>query len=129
MVEGLIPEDVQAFLLKRIDSITQLEALLLLRANPACEWSAVTLARRLYITTQETAALLETLCTGGFLVTTGHPSRLYRYHCSSDDLASMVDRVADLYAKYLIPVTNLIHSKPYTGVQAFADAFKLRKDE
>lgn len=28
MVDGLIPEDVTAFLLKRIDSITQLEALL-----------------------------------------------------------------------------------------------------
>lgn len=129
MGDGLIPEEVQAFLLKRIDSITQLEALLLLRANPECAWSAATLARRLYIPPQETAGLLEALCSGGFLATTGHPSRLYRYHCSSDDLAGMVDRVADLYATYLIPVTNLIHSKPYTRVQEFADAFKLRKDE
>ena len=47
MVEGLIPEDVQAFLLKRIDSIPQLEALVLLRANPEFEWSAATLARLL----------------------------------------------------------------------------------
>ena len=39
MVGGLIPEDIQAFLLKRIDSIAQLEALLLLRDHPECEWS------------------------------------------------------------------------------------------
>lgn len=128
MSEGLIPEDVQAFLLRRIDSIAELEALLLLRANPEVEWSPATLAKRLYTTPQETTALLEALCTEGFLMTTGDPARLYRYHCSSDELARMVDRVADLYATYLIPVTNLIHTKAQTRVQAFADAFRLRKD-
>ena len=38
-------------------------------------------------------------------------------------------RVAELYARYLIPVTQLIHAKPLTRVQEFADAFKLKKDE
>jgi len=41
----------------------------------------------------------------------------------------MVDRIADVYSKYLIPVTNLIHSKPENKVQKFADAFNLRKKE
>jgi hypothetical protein len=41
----------------------------------------------------------------------------------------MVDRLAELYSKYLIPVTHLIHSKPQTRVREFADAFKLRKEE
>jgi hypothetical protein len=40
-----------------------------------------------------------------------------------------VNQVAACYAKYLIPVTNLIHTKPRTRVQEFADAFKLRKEE
>lgn len=128
MSEDLISEDVQAFLLRRIDSIAELEALLLLRAHPEVDWTPATLAKRLYITPQETTALLEALCTEGFLVTTGTLPRLYRYHCSSDELARMVDRVADLYAKYLIPITNLIHTKSQTSVQAFADAFRLRKD-
>lgn len=128
MDEDLIPEDVHAFLLKRIDSIAALEALLLLRAQREVAWSAATLAQRLYITPQDTAALLDALSTEGFLATTGHLPRLYRYHCSSDELAHMVDRVAECYAKYLIPVTNLIHAKSQTRVQAFADAFRLRKD-
>jgi len=128
MDEGHLPEDVRTFLLQRIDSIATLEALLLLRAHPAVAWSAATLAQRLYITPQDTAALLEALCTEGFLVTMDQRPRLYRYHCGSDELAHMMDRVAECYATYLIPVTNLIHAKPQTRVQAFADAFRLRKD-
>jgi hypothetical protein len=41
----------------------------------------------------------------------------------------MVGEVVEAYSKYLIPVTNLIHSKPQTRVQQFAEAFKLRKQE
>ena len=39
----------------------------------------------------------------------------------------MVVRLTKIYSQYLIPVTNLIHSKPQTKVQKFADAFKLRR--
>jgi hypothetical protein len=40
----------------------------------------------------------------------------------------MIDHVAEVYDRYLIPVTHLIHAKPRTRVHAFADAFRLRKD-
>jgi hypothetical protein len=39
----------------------------------------------------------------------------------------MVDRLADAYARHLIPVTNLIHGKP-RRLREFSDAFKIRKD-
>ena len=128
MADDLIPEDLKVFLLRRIDSIAQLEALLLLRANPELDWSAEALAKRLYITAQETAGLLDSLCTDGFLIAQGGRPLCYRYNPTSSELAHMVDRVAEIYARYLIPVTHLIHSKPRTRVQEFADAFKLRKD-
>jgi hypothetical protein len=41
--------------------------------------------------------------------------------------ARMVDRLADAYAKHLIPVTNMIHAKP-RRIREFADAFRFRKD-
>jgi hypothetical protein len=129
MSEALIPDDVRAFLLQHIDSIAQLEALLLLRTDPGCVWTAETLAKRLYITAREAAAVLERLAADSFLTTPqGVPGR-YQYHPASGELAAMVDRVAALYATYLIPVTNLIHAKPRSRVQEFADAFKLRKGD
>jgi hypothetical protein len=127
MGEALIPEEVQVFLLQHLDSIAQLEALLLLRADPACVWSAEALAKRLYIPPQEAATVLERLATDSFLTTSQDVPDSYQYHPASDELAHMVDRIAALYAQYLIPVTNLIHSKPRSRVQEFADAFKLRR--
>jgi len=129
MGEALIPDDVRAFLLQYIDSITQLEALLLLRADPTCAWDVEATAKRLYITIQEAAAVLERLAADGFLTTPEDLPGSYRYRPASDELADMVNQVTELYAKYLIPVTNLIHSKPRTRVQEFANAFKLRKGD
>jgi hypothetical protein len=129
MGEPLIPDDVRAFLLRHIDSISQLEALLLLRGDPSCLWNPDRMAQRLYITTQEAAEVLKWLAMRGFLTVSPDLHDSYRYQPASEELAQMVDRVAALYAKYLIPVTHIIHSKPRTRVQEFADAFKLRKEK
>jgi hypothetical protein len=129
MVDPLLPDEVTAFLFTYIDSIAQLEALLLLRAHPGCEWSAEALAKRLYIALPETATVLDRLCADGLLVLADPGLHVYQYRPRSNDLAQLVDQVAEFYARYLIPVTNLIHAKPRTRVQEFADAFKLRKAE
>jgi hypothetical protein len=129
MGEALIPDDVQAFLLQHIDSIAQLEALLLLRADSGRAWSVETIAKRLYITPQEAAAVLERLAADNFFTTPPDLPGSYQYQPASGELADMVDRVAALYAQYLIPITKLIHAKPRTRVQEFADAFKLRKGD
>jgi hypothetical protein len=63
----------------------------------------------------------------GFSAVKNNVSLAYRYQPDSPKLAEMVDRLAEFYSKYLVPVTNLIHSKPQTKVQQFAAAFKLRK--
>lgn len=129
MGEALIPNDVREFLLQHIDSIAQLEALVLLRADPSCVWDAETIAKRLYITPQEASVVLERLAGNSFLATSPELPDGYRYQPASSELALMVNRVAVLYARYLVPVTHLIHSKPHTRVQEFADAFKLRKGD
>lgn len=129
MGEALIPDEVRDFLLRNIDSIAQLEALLLLRVDPACAWGAETLAKRLYITTQEAAVVLERLGADSFLAAAPDAPGGYQYQPASGELATMIDRVAALYAQCLIPVTHLIHAKPRTRVQEFADAFKLRKGD
>lgn len=124
MADEIIPDELRDFILKHIDSITQLEALILLRARPDADWDAKRTAARLYASEQEIADVLARLCADGLLVCEGE---LYRYHCATDELATMVDRLAEAYAHHLIPVTNMIHAKP-RRIRAFADAFKFRKD-
>jgi hypothetical protein len=128
MVDDIIPDDVKQFILERIDSIAQLEALLLLRGSPQEDWAPNAVAKRLYIGEQEASVMLQRLCADGFLIASAEKSLVYRYQVRSPELEQMVNRVAALYSMYLIPVTNLIHAKPRTRVQEFADAFKLKKD-
>jgi hypothetical protein len=127
MTEDPIPNDIRQFILRSIDSIAQLEALLLLRANPWEKWDVRAVAKRLYIAEQEAAPLLANLCEQR-LILLGESGE-HVYQPASADLTQMVDRLAEIYTRQLVPVTNLIHSKPRTRIQEFADAFRLRKDE
>lgn len=123
MSEEPLPEEVRDLILRHIDTVAQLEALLFLRERPAEGWDAVSVARRLYAPAREMTAALAELCNDGFLVREGE---LYRYAPASGHQAK-VDTLAKAYARQLIPITNLIHSKP-RNIRAFSDAFKFRKD-
>jgi hypothetical protein len=93
-----------------IDSIARLEALLLLRVAPAEKWDAAAVAKRLYISEMETSKLLVGLCERGLLTASAGDPLQYTYRPESDDLARMVDRLAEVYSEHLVLVTNLIHS-------------------
>jgi hypothetical protein len=124
MVDELIPADVRDFILRHIDSVAQWEALLLLRANPDEAWDVGKIARRLYTDDKQIAGLLAQLCQDGLVtVSNGH----FRYECASPEQRGTVDRLAAIYSRHLIAVTNMIHGKP-RRIRQFADAFKFRKD-
>jgi hypothetical protein len=124
MVSEPIPADVRDFILRHIDSVAQWEALLLLRANPGECWDVNKVAARLYTSEKEVAGLLAHLCQDG-LVTAN--DGVYRYECASPEQRDIIDRLAAIYSRHLIPVTNLIHGKP-RRIRQFAEAFKFRKD-
>jgi hypothetical protein len=127
MDPSVIPEDVARFIQEKIDSVAQMEALLLLRKHQAQQWSLTALAQRLYIGEGQTADVLARLVADGLVVPAGAAD--FRYHAASPELESMVERVTEAYRTHLVPVTNLIHSKPRTRIQEFADAFRFRKKE
>jgi len=124
MTEAIIPDDLRDFILRHIDSVAQLEALLLLRSNPGADWDAAEAAKRLYIGEQAAAEVLGRLCADGLL---GQNAGRYRYQERNEEQRRMVDRLAEAYARHLIPVTNIIHAKP-GRIRQFADAFKFRRN-
>ncbi|MFC0252063.1 hypothetical protein [Massilia consociata] len=106
-----------------------LEALLLLRANPGQQWTGAMLAGRLYISERTAQALLDDLCRAGMAAPCAAPHEAcFCYAPVSDTLRERIDGLADLYARHLVDVTNLIHSTLDRKAQQFADAFRLRKD-
>jgi hypothetical protein len=119
-----VAADLRDFILRYIDSVAHLEALLLLRANPQTAWDVAAVAARLYTAEQQAGEVLAQLCGEGLVAC---ENNLYRYGGQSPETVAMIDRLADSYAKQLIPITNLIHGKP-RRIRQFADAFKFRKD-
>jgi hypothetical protein len=124
MADDVIPADVRDFILKHIDSITQLEALLVLRADPDHGWDTERVAQRLYTSERETNAVLARLCADELL---SHDEGAYRYDPGPEERRLLVDRLAAEYARHLIPVTHMVHGKE-RQIRAFADAFRFRKD-
>jgi len=124
-----IPEDLRRFVLTSIPSVPFLEALLLMRADPAQAWRRETLARRLYVREKMAEGLLADLCTAGIAVQCDDAGADgYRYGPSDAGLRERIDLLADVYATHLVEVTHLIHSSLDRKAQQFADAFKWRKD-
>lgn len=128
MSSETLPEDVKRFILTSILSVPHLEALLLLRSETLVPWDSARAAQRLYVSDKTADQLLADLCAAGFLVVSGEGNSLYRYQPNSEELRQMMDRVASIYARRIIEVATLIHSKTVKKAQQFADAFKLRKD-
>jgi hypothetical protein len=123
-VDDLIPPEVRDFIIRHIDTVSQLEALLLLRANSEQDWDIATTARRVYASDEQIADVLERFSAERFVVRNGD---VYRYQSRDADTDATIGRLASIYASHLIAITNMIHQKS-RNLRSFSDAFKLRKD-
>jgi hypothetical protein len=124
--EQTLPDRVRDFVLRHIDTVGALEALLLLRTEPEDRWTPARLGTRLYVHETVALAVLLALSRHG-LVT--HEHRTFRYAPVNDALRADVDALAAAYPRFLIPITQLIHAKPSGSLRDFADAFRLREEE
>jgi hypothetical protein len=120
-----IPDRVRRFIVDAIDSVPELEALLLLRTHADRAWSAHDAGARLYVSSTMAAHLLNTLTARGLLRRDGD---YYRYGPARPEMDDVVNDLAATYVARLIDVTRLIHAKPAASVRQFADAFRLRKE-
>jgi hypothetical protein len=126
MTSPELPAEVRRFVLTSIPSVPYLEALLLLRADPAQAWNAGHLSRRLYVP-ERTGAELIALLTASGIAQAGEQAGTVRY-APTPELAPVLDEVARAYAADLVTVTELIHSRIDRRAQRFADAFRFRKE-
>jgi hypothetical protein len=124
MADELIPAEIREFIQTYILSIADLEALLLLARNVDAKWTAASVAMQLYIEEAQAAEVLERLCAEGLAQC---QSGTFWFNDGSTGQRAIVEQRADIYSQHLIPVTNLVHSRP-SGARAFAAAFKFRKD-
>jgi hypothetical protein len=119
-----VPTAVRRLIADCIESVRQLEILLLLRAASDQEWTAEEVARGLVTEVDSSEDWLERMARGRLLVSDGDT---YRYAPATAEMEDAVDALAESYAKYRVAVIALIFSKPNERVRTFSAAFRIRR--
>lgn len=121
-----ISNQLAEFIRGAFPSVWSLELLLLLKGEPDRAWTASELVERLrgsdHIIVQGVGALV-----AGGLVATEEGGRV-RYAPASPEIARLADEAMQQYAKRPDTVRRIIVFAGNSGLQAFSDAFNLRKD-
>jgi hypothetical protein len=124
-VAGDIPEPVRTFLADHIDSVSLLDALLLVRAVPEKAWTATDVARALVTSETLASSQLVHLRRHGLMRQEGSS---YTYAPTAEKAAA-VDALADCYSRRRHTVIGLIYRPSSRSAVSLADAFRIRRDD
>lgn len=126
MTDGDPEDEALRFIFDNIETVPHLEALLLIWQNNTRTWTAEELAARIYVGAVDAKNILEDLRRRGLVVP--EEGDAYRYASEWDPQNALMRRVADTYARNLVGVARMIHSKGSASVREFARAFQIKKD-
>jgi len=125
-----IPESARKLIAGHIESVAQLEMMLLLRESRERLWTASDVARELRTSEELAEASLGRLSRSGLVeveIDAGG-SPCFRCAPSARGAAAAVEELAAAYATHKSAVVTLIFSGPEDSIQDFAGAFRLRGD-
>jgi hypothetical protein len=121
-----IPDEMKAFISDYINSVVQLELLILLYHRRDDTWTPEQVAGELRISEGWTATELSRLAARGLVAAAQGPPRSYRY-APPPELELPIARLVETYGERRVSIINLIYSGPGGALRSFADAFRLRK--
>jgi hypothetical protein len=130
VAESDISPAIRDFIAEHIDSVLQLEVLLLLFAHRARQFTANDISNELRIDPNWVAGQLSRMCAMGILICITQANVMtYQYQPAKPHVDATITGLADAYAQRRVSVVSLIFNKPTDALRNFADAFRLRKDK
>jgi DNA-binding MarR family transcriptional regulator len=121
-------EQIDRFILDEIDSVPQLEALLLIWNSRPKEWSVEDIARALYVSNDGAQAILKDLASRRLIVEVSGNRGQYTLLAESPEKSAMLAALDRTYRRELVRISTMIHSKASRAVRDFARAFRFTKD-
>jgi DNA-binding MarR family transcriptional regulator len=121
-----LPDDVDRFIMRHVDTLEQLEILLLLRAHRSRSFSAREVTAELRLGAGSASERLADLEARGFLAAQGDPP-LYAYSPDSAETERVINAVATCYSERKVSVITRIFTPRSDVLRSFADSFKLRR--
>jgi hypothetical protein len=129
VTEQQLPAEVRQFIDTYINSVEQLEILLLVRSDQAVDWTACRVSDALRTNERSAANRLADLAARNILVAKGESPIVYRYAPTPDSLNNTISTLATLYVHFRFRIIEAIFAKPNDYVRLYADAFRIRKDD
>lgn len=124
--ERLSPE-AEDFVARIIESIHQVELLMLLRRTPDRWWTAEAIAHELRESAMIVSAGLVGLRAHGLVAVQGLVPMTYRYEPSSMRLHAGVESLAAAYEGTPLVLAKAVATKSGQTLRTFADAFRIRR--
>jgi hypothetical protein len=121
-------DEIDRFILNEIDSVPQLEALLLFWNSRPRNWSCLDMARALYVSQDAATGILNYLAQRRLVAEVTAGSGTYSLLCEEQDRVDMLGALDRAYRHELVRVSTMIHSKASRGVRDFAKAFRFKRD-
>jgi hypothetical protein len=131
MVDAL-PEpemDVYEYILKTIESVPHLEALVLLWNSRPVMWSIEELASRLYLPHDDVQRLVRDLVRLRLAAHSEAKPTKYSYLAVSPEQDQMMFLVDSAYRRDVVLISTLIHNKASSAIHEFARAFRLKREQ
>jgi len=125
-----LPEDVARFMNENVETIDQLEILRVLGEERQREWDARALSSEVQTEPEAIRAHLAAMQARGLITTATRAAGLtYRFGASTPELESMVNRLLQVYKERPVTMIKLVYERAKDPLRAFADAFRLRKED
>jgi hypothetical protein len=125
-----IPHRIQQFISVHIQSLEELEILLLLLDNPRKEWGTLAICSALLMERPIAETALVNLENSALVFKrTVADEQLYRINSTKPDQVATLNEVAQWYATHRLKIITLICRQPLNRLQSFADAFRFRKED
>lgn len=118
-------EEIAAFISDTFRSVWTLELLILIKGDCAKRWSREELIDALRASKTVVEVSLDSLLAAGLLVEEDH---CVQYCPANDALGELADATQALYVSRPATVRRLVISSGHEHLNAFANAFRLRKD-
>jgi hypothetical protein len=126
--EKAFSEELEKFIAAEINSLEQLEILLLLSGNPHKWWTAAGVYDVVKSSVQSVRDRLEEMVLRGILRKEDESELRYQFGPKNDAIWKVTSELRDAYKERSVKVVQAIYSKPPDAVQEFARAFRLRRD-
>jgi hypothetical protein len=128
MSEKNFSEELEKFIAVEINSLEQLEILLLLSGNPDKWWTAKNVYEVVKSSVQSVQDRLEEMVARGILRKETENEARFQFRPKDEGVWRITTELRDAYKERSVKVVQAIYSKPPDAVQEFARAFRLRKD-